>query len=368
MKDRVVGIITANYDTPELNALTGDRTVASLPYAGRYRLIDFALSNMVNSGIGTVGLITPYKYRSIIDHIGAGSEWALDRKNGGLFVLPGSVFGITSPGSRFLLRDIRRNLVFLTRSPAPYVLITSSNTVFNMDYNPLIEQHVASGADITMVTVDAVRDDKDVYSVKVEGGRVVGTSRGIKVGDKAFIDCFILSHSLLLKILEWYSAIDYLDFFEVLEGEYEKMDVRTYEYDGYARSIFTVDRYFERSMDLLNHEVFNQIFNAKRPIITKITDMPPTNYADTAHVRNSIIPAGCVIKGEVEDSILFRGVTVGKGAIVRNSIIMQACEIQDGAIIENAIIDRSNVITAGTVIKGSTENIYIKEKNELGRG
>ncbi|MGX8698655.1 MAG: sugar phosphate nucleotidyltransferase, partial [bacterium] len=284
MKDRVVGLITANYDTPELVSLTGDRTVASLPYAGRYRLIDFSLSNMVNSGIGTVGLITPYKYRSIIDHIGAGSEWGLDRKNGGLFILPGSVFGITSPGSRFLLRDIRRNLVFLTRSPAPYVVITSSNTVVNMDMNPLIEQHIKSGADITMAYVTADEDDKDVYAIKTEGERVTGTGRGVKAGDKAFIDCFILSHDLLFKILEWYAAIDYLDFFEVLEGEYAKMDVRTFCYEGYAKSIFSVPNYFKRSMDLLSHEVENQIFDPKRPIITKIVDTPPAKYAKGARV------------------------------------------------------------------------------------
>ena len=365
--DRVIGLITANYDTPDLGELTNDRTVASLPYGSRYRLIDFPLSNMANSGITTVGVITPYKYRSIIDHLEAGSPWSLDRKNGGLFILPGSVFGITSPGSRFLLRDISRNLIFLMRSPSPYVLITSANTVYNMDYRELIRTHVRSGADITLAYTEAVEDDKDVTGLKAENGRVLGVTQGVKAGQEAFIDTFIIGREMLLKILEWYSAIDYLDFFEVLADDYDKMDVRTFRFDGYARSIFTTKSYYDRSMDLLNPEVADELFSKTRPIMTKVQDTAPAKYTVSAKVKNSLIPAGCVISGTVENSILFRGVRVGKGVTIKNSIIMQACTIEDNAVIENAIIDRSNVITAGTVIKGAEGSTFIKEKNELGR-
>lgn len=365
--DRVIGLITANYDTPELGELTNDRTVASLPFGSRYRLIDFPLSNMVNSGITTVGVITPYKYRSIIDHMGSGSPWSLDRKNGGLFVLPGSVFGITSPGSRFLLRDIRRNLVFLMRSPSPYVLITSANTVYNMNYRELVRKHIDSGADITLAYTSAPEDDPNVMGVKTENGRVLGVTRGVKAGQEAFIDTFIISHELLLKILEWYSAIDYLDFFEVLADDYDKMDVRLFEFKGYARSIFTTQNYYKRSMDLLNTDITDELFSMARPIMTKVQDTAPAKYTVSAKVKNSLVPAGCMISGTVESSILFRGVRVAKGAVIKNSIIMQACTIEENAVIENAIIDRSNIITAGTVIKGAAGATFIKEKNELGR-
>ena len=169
--DKIVGIITANYNIEELSVLTKDRTIASLPYGSRYRIIDFPLSNMVNSGIMTVGLITPYKYRSIIDHIASGSEWSLDRKNGGLFILPGSVYGVSSSSARFMIRDFDRNQIFLERSPAPYVLVTACNTVCNVDYSKLYEAHMESGADITMAYTIAHQDDKEISCIHEMDGK-----------------------------------------------------------------------------------------------------------------------------------------------------------------------------------------------------
>lgn len=365
--ERAIGIITTNYDTPALNELTNGRTAASIPYAGRYRMIDFALSNMVNAGITSVGVITPYKYRSLMDHIGAGSEWSLDRKNGGLFVLPGSVFGISSPGSRFMLRDIRRNMVFLSRASAKYVVITTANMVANLDYAALVDAHEASGADVTMATATAIADNPDLMAVSTEGGRVTSTSRGVKPGETAFTDCFVVTYELLLKVLEWYAAIDYLDFFEVISDDYDKMDIRTYELADHVKSVYTVENYFKSSMDLLDPDVADQLFRHDRPIMTKITDTAPAKYTASATVKNSLIPAGCIIEGCVEGSVLFRGVKIGKGAVVRNSIIMQSCAIGEGAVIENAIIDRSNTIAPGSVLKGTAGKLFIMEKNELGK-
>ncbi len=360
--DRVIGLISANYSTEALGELTNQRTVASLPFGSRYRLIDFPLSNMVNAGITTVGIITPYKYRSIVDHIGAGGDWGLDRKRGGLFVLPGTVFGVSSSGSRFLLRDVARNLVYLNRSPAPYVLVASANMVSNMDYCALVEAHLQSGADITLAYQRAVEDDPDVTGLKLADGRVLGVTKGVQQGQETFLDCFVISRSLLLKIVEWYSAVNFLDLFEVLAEDYNKMDVRAYEFDGYARSIFTAQSYYARSMDLLDVKVNTKLFNKRNPIMTKIQDSVPTKYLAGASAKNSLIPAGCLIEGTVENSVLFRGVTVGKGAVVKNSVIMQSCVIEEGAVVENAIIDRANLISAGTVLKGSPEAIFIMEK------
>ncbi|MBQ6756174.1 MAG: glucose-1-phosphate adenylyltransferase subunit GlgD [Oscillospiraceae bacterium] len=365
--DRAIGIITTNYETPDLKELINGRTAASVPYGGRYRMIDFSLSNMENADITTVGIITPYKYRSLIDHFGAGSEWNLDRKIGGLFVLPGSVFGISTKGSRFLLRDFRRNMVFLSRASAKYVVVTTANIVANLDYNKMIDQHEQSGADITLAYVDGVRDDNDISTIVTdESGKVKDILRGVKKGDKAFVDSFVISYELLLKVLDWYAAIDYLDLFEALAADFDKMDIRLFKVEGYLRSIYSAGNYFRNSMDLLRPEVSDELFRRDRPIATKITDAPPTKYGAECVVKNSLIPAGCIIEGTVENSILFRGVTVGKGAVVRNAIVMQSCKIGDGAVVENAIIDRSNKIEAGSVLKGTPENILIKEKNELG--
>ena len=361
--DNIIGLITANYGTEKLGELTSQRTIASLPFGGRYRLIDFTLSNMVNSKIKTVGIITPYKYRSIIDHIGAGKEWSLDRKNGGLFVLPGSVFGISSTESRFLLRDIDHNRVFLVRSPAPYVLVSASNTVCNMDYTGLFEAHRRSGADITLAYKRAAEDSEYVTGINVSGGRVTGMLRGVRAGGNGFLDCFIINRNLLLKMLDWYAAIDYLDIFEALTEDYDKVSIGLYEYSGYAAAIFDTQSYFHRSMDLLNRQISNELFFRERPIMTKIQDAVPTKYMKDAVVRNSLVPAGCIIGGTVEGSVLFRGVQVEKGAVVKNSIIMQSCVIGCGARVENAIIDRSNIICAGNVIKGSADSTFIKEKS-----
>lgn len=363
--DRVIGLITANYETSHLGVLTSDRTIASLPYGGRYRLVDFPLSNMVNAGIRTVGVITPYKYRSIIDHLGAGKEWSLDRIHGGLFVLPGSVFGVSSTGSRFLMRDIERNLVYLMRSPTPYILVASANTIYNMDYTALFESHLKSGADITMVGRKAKRDNSYLTGLKVEGGRVMGSTKGVKAGDTLFLDCFVISRDLLLKLIDWYSAINYLDLFEVLAGDYDKMDVGLYEFEGHAATIWDIESYYRHSMELLNPEQYDGLFRGDRPIQTKVEDAVPTEYMKGARVSNSLVPNGCIIKGTVENSVLFRGVQVEEGAVVRNSIIMQSCIIEKGACVENAILDRNNTIPGGSILKGTAEIPFIKEKGTL---
>ncbi len=361
--DRVVGLITANYASNELGELTENRTIASLPYGSRYRLVDFPMSNMVNAGINTVGLVTPYKYRSIIDHVGAGKEWSLDRKRGGLFILPGSVFGINIGDSKFMLRDIARNKVYFDRTNAPYVIISASNTVYNMDYNALFEEHLKTGADITMVYAPAPEDDKRRQRINTYNGKVTGLKNGVKKGEDAFLDCFVLSTELLMKILDWYSAIDYLDLFEALSADYDKMDVRTYLFEGYNCTISSVSQYYKRNMELLGREVFEDLLVNNGPIITKVQDCHPTKYQLGSVVHNSLIPNGCVIGGNVESSVLFRGVEVQKGATVKGSIIMQACVIEEGAVVENAIIDRSNLITKGTVIKGSADSAFVKEKH-----
>ncbi len=358
--DRVIGLIAGNFETKDMGELTEDRTIGSLPYGGNYRLVDFPLSNMVNSGINTIGLITPYKYRSIIDHVGAGKAWDLDRKNGGLFVLPGSVFGVHSENSHFLLRDIRRNQIYLERSPAPYILVSAANVISHMDYRPLIMEHIRSGADITMVYNIADRDEPHRLGITVENGAVTGFKPNPRKYEDAMLDTFVISRDLLMKIIEWYAAIDYLDFFEAIEGDLDKMDVRAWKYEGYARQMFTSRDYFEYSMELLNLDVAREIFTRENPIATKAAEAAPAKYLDGAKVKNSLISSGSLIEGEVDHSILFRGVKVGKGAKVRNSIIMQSCVVEDGAVVENVILDKSQVVKAGSVIKGTGDTTFIK--------
>ncbi|MCH3967332.1 MAG: glucose-1-phosphate adenylyltransferase subunit GlgD [Atopobiaceae bacterium] len=362
--ESAIGLITTNYSTKSQSALTEARPVASLPYLGRYRLIDFPLSNMVNAGIRTVGVVMPYNYRSLIDHVGSGKDWALDRKNGGLFMLPGTASGTSRTGARFLLRDIEHNKIFLERDKAPYVVCCASNIVYNMDFRELIAAHKESGADITVVTQEAKAADEDITSCFVQDGRVKGVTHGCKFGDTAFLDCFIVSRELLLKYLEWYAAVDYLDLFEAMQSDFERVDVRTFNFDGFAAGIFNAASYFRHSMELLNPQIDDQLFPAGRPILTKAHDTPPAKYETGGHASNSLVSAGCRIQGAISDSILGRNVRVDSGATVRNSIVMQGCVIESGARVENAIVDRNNVIPARTELRGTPEAVLVQGKGE----
>ena len=232
-----------------------------------------------------------------------------------------------------------------------------------MDYRPLVDKHIETGADITMLYREAVEDAPNDLSLILSGEQVTGFNRGGLKGEPLFRNCFVMRRDLLINILEWYAAVDYLDIFEALEDDLGKMDIRGYRFDGYIRSIATVRDYFQHSMELLRNEVREELFSRENPIMTKVQDSVPTKYLAGAVVKNALIPAGCVIQGTVENSILFRGVQVKPGAVVRNSILMQSCVVEPGAVVENAIIDRGNTIAAGTVLKGSPDNVFILNKH-----
>lgn len=358
---KAIGLITANYSTKFPSPLTDGRPAASIPFLGRYRAVDFALSNMVNCGIRTVGMIMPYNYRSLIDHVGSGREWELTRKGGGLFILPGSAFGTSRTGSRFLLRDLIHNKVFLERDNADFVIVSACNWVYNMDYNKLIDAHVASGADITVLTQAARDKDVDVCGFEMDGTRVKGIKHGVAFGDTAFLDCFVVAREKLIELLDWYKANDYLDLFEALTGEYERVNVQAYNFEGYAAPLFNKETYFKSNMDMLDPKITHELFSI-RPIMTKAHDNQPAKIVTGSKVSNSRISGSCRIYGTVTNSILGRSVVVEAGATVNNSIIMQGCVIKSGARVENAIVDRNNVLPEGTELCGTEAAILIKDK------
>lgn len=358
---KAIGLITANYSTKFPSPLTDSRPAASIPFLGRYRAVDFALSNMVNCGIRTVGMVMPYNYRSLIDHVGSGREWELTRKSGGLFILPGSAFGTSRTGSRFLLRDLAHNKVFLERDNADLVAVSACNWVYNVDYNEIFAAHEASGADITVLTQAARDKDVDVCSFDVVDGRVKGIKHGAVFGDTAFLDCFVVGREKLLELLDWYAANDYLDLFEALTGDYDRVNVQAYDFEGYAAPIFNKDTYFKANMDMLDPKITHELFSV-RPIATKAHDNQPAKFVTGAKVSNSRISGSCRIYGTVTNSILGRGVVVEAGAVVDNAIVMQGCTIKSGAKVEYAIVDRNNVVPEGTEIKGTEAAIFIQAK------
>ena len=362
MREFAIGLISSNYATDELGLLVKERNIATIPYAGRYRLVDFPLSNMVNSGLRTIGVITPYTYRSLIDHIGAGRSWFLDRSNGGLFILPGTIFGVSNTKARFLLRDINRNSIFMKRTPAPYVVITATSTIYNYDYNELIESHRNSGADITILTHTAYEDDENLYHAIINNERVASFQGGVKKGEEAFTDCFVINTNTLFDIINTYAAVDYLDLFEAIQNDFNRYYIRNHHFNGYCQSFFTTKQYFENSMNLLDIEVYRELFRNDRPIMTKIHGTIPTKYEPGCKVTNSLVQEGSNISGVIDNSVIFRNVTVKPGAKIKNCIIMQSCVIEENTVLENAIIDRNNTIAKGSTIKGSKTNPIILEK------
>ncbi|MBQ6314950.1 MAG: glucose-1-phosphate adenylyltransferase subunit GlgD [Mogibacterium sp.] len=352
---KTIGLISANYGSSSFGDLLENRTLASLPYGGRYRLIDFALSNMANSGITTVGVIAPYNSGSLIDHIGDGSEWSLGRKNGGLFLMPGSAFGVQSRGSRFLLRDLLKNIKFFERDDADYVIMSGSSDVWNIDFEPLIKQHSKTDKPITMVYKKVPKgEDYHGYFLNIDDSGKVADIRTESFGwSNYFTDCFIVDRDYMLDFMNWFGALEYMDMIEIMRTNMETMDIATFEFKGYLGKIKNPSDFLKVNQAMSDYDIRNEVFcNPERQIYTKTQDEAPVFHLPEADVRNSVISAGCVIEGRVENSIIFRSVYVGKGAVIRNSVIMMHGEIGDGAVLDNVIADKYVKINEGVKLYG----------------
>jgi len=360
---KAIGLVTCNYTTASKDDVFLGRPVASMPYLGRYRLVDFALSNMVDAGIRNVGMIMPNNYRSLVDHVGSGKDWDLDRKNGGLFIMPGTAFGTSRTGARFLIRDLAQNREFFVKNHEKYVVLSTANFICSVDINALIAKHEETGANITVLTKKAkCAENIDVVTFEVEDGRVKSMKQGAKFGEVVFLDYAVIERTLLLELIDSFAATDHLDLFEALNSEYGRFRVMAAEFDGYMKPIFDKASYFQANMDLLDPEVLAELTNA-RPIKTKAHDNPPAKYEPGCKVSNSLIASGDRIYGSVQGSVLGRNVIVEPGASVRNAVIMQGVTVKSGAKIENAIIDKANVVPAGTELRGTDGDILYLKKN-----
>ena len=355
---KTIGLISANYRGEGFGDLTENRTLASLPYGGRYRLIDFALSNLANSGITTVGIIAPYDSGSLIDHIGIGNPWSLGRKNGGLFLMPGSLYGVQTGGNRFLIRDMLKNIKFFERDDADYVIISSSSDVYNMDYKPLIEAHSKSGRVITLVYKKMPRGEdlkNKGYCLDIdETGKVTALKPEAFGWCNYFMDCCIVNREFMLTFLHWFGALEYMDMFDVVRDNLDTIDVGAFEFRGYFGKISSTADFLKVNQGMTDYDIRNEVFcNPDRLILTKTQDEAPVFYTPDSDVRNATISAGCRIEGKVENSTIFRSVNIGKGASIRNSVIMMHCNIGEGAVLDNVICDKYVNINPGAKIYGS---------------
>lgn len=359
---KLIGLVCTNYHSDAFGALTAERPVASLPFAGRYRLVDFPLSGMVNSGIGTVGLVTPYMYRSLMDHVGVGKEWALSRKEGGMFILPGSIYGYKNIQGHFLLRDILRNLAFFQRGGDGETVLAASaaNKVMNVDYRAVLADHEAAGGGVTLLCKRM--DGRGLRADTDEQGRVTALEER-EEGGLLFLDSFLMDLPLLLKLSQLYDAMGYLDMTELFRQNLSTIPVRVYEFTGYVGRVDDVRSYMRCNMDMLHYNIRRELFMSGRVIKTKVQDSPPAKYLEGASVVNSIVASGCIIRGTVENSVIFRGVHVEKGAYIKNSIVMQHGVIHGGAVLERVITDKYVEVGSGVSLIGESAHPIVIGKS-----
>lgn len=370
LKNKAMGIIFPNSYDALVSKMVDLRLMASLPFASRYRLVDFVLSSMSNSGIDNVVILPNRNYQSLMDHLGTGREWDLARKNGGVTIFPPYAENGTkySHGRIESIHNIKR---MLKSRNEKYVVMADSNIAANIDFKAIIAAHEAKNADVTVVyNVQALPEtflnsddvEKDYYySFDVEDGRVTEINVNPKEGvHNLSMNIFVIDREKLVALVE--DAFNHgLTRFtrDILWAKRNELNIQAYEYTGYVARICSINSYFEENMKLLSDANLDALFSGNT-IYTKVRDDNPTRYVKGAKVKNAMVADGCVIEGEVENCILFRGVKVEKGAKAKNCILMQDTVIKAGANVEYVIADKNVTISDDKEVKGTdTYPIYI---------
>ena len=360
-----IGLIFSNIHDYVIPELSRRRAIASIPFGGRYRMIDFELSNMVNSDITKVGVITNYNYQSLMDHIGTGKDWDLARRSGGIKILPPYITAYDSAkGEAFntsRLELLKGALSFIERSKEEYVVMTDCDRVCTMDYQKLLDRHIESRADITIVTHrKKVTDDGIGKEILVDAdmiGRIDDISEHTAADEgyhNVSMNIFVLKRTYLLSIIRDSIAHGYKSFYhDIIAKNLMHSDYYIYNFDGYSMTINSLSTFFSSNMDLLKPDVRAQLFEMPyHPVYTKVRSSAPTKYLEGAMVSNSLIADGCIIEGKVENSIIFRGVHIARGATVKNSILMQDTIVSKDVSLNCVITDKNAVIRDSRVLSG----------------
>lgn len=352
--------------------MTKQRTMGSLPFGGRYRLIDFPLSNMVNSGVPEVGVITKSNYGSLLDHLGSGREWDLSRKKGGLHLLP-PYYSQTGGIYKGRLDALNNIWSFVEHSHAKYVILSNCDVVATVDFNPIINQHVSSGADVTLVYGKSLYDSEKNHGATILEFNDDNTLKDALVDPQFSGECnlwlemFVVTKDFLKKIvLDAASRNQHSFTREILQNKENGFRIMGYEYDGFFTRIDSIQSYYSANRLLLDPEKKNALFTKKLPVYTKIADNAPVKYGLESDIKNSLIADGCVIEGTVENSILFRGVKVGKGTVIKDCVLLQGTDVGDNCALSSIITDKNVEISDEKVLTGSeTYPLYIGKNGKI---
>ena len=365
----VMGIIFTNDAT--MGELTNKRTIASIPFGGRYRQVDFALSNLACAGVRHIGIIARQNYQSLLNHIGDGEEWGLELEEGGLeFLTP---YAQTAVGTyRGKLESLANAMDFLEYGEEDeLVVLIDSAVLSNIDLRAVIDAHVASGKDVTVVTKDGIcnGEKKIDLAIKMADGEIKDMAVNYVANPEysASMDIFVMSKKFLVQSVKFLVARDkfHMDRDLVMGGwNRGNVTVNTYAFEGAAMFNESVEEYFANSMALIKKDVRDDLFGGAHPVYTKVRDRVPTYYGADCEVEDSLIADGCMIDGEVEDSILFREVSVAKDAEVENCIIFNDAVIGEGAELKYAILDKDVTVTPGAKLIGTKKNPIIVKRGE----
>lgn len=366
---RAIGIVLAGGNNHRMGNLSKKRAIGAMPIAGSYRSIDFALSNMSNSRIQQVAVFTQYNAKSLNNHLSSSKWWDFGRKQGGLYVMTPAVTAVNNSWYRGTADSIYQNLDFLKESHEPYVIIASGDCVYKMDYNKLLEYHIAKKADITVVCKDMKADEdlerygtvrmNEEYRIEdFEEKAIVSKSRTISCG------IYVIRRRQLIELIEKCAEEDRYDFVKDILIRYKNLKrIYGYKIDSYWRNIASVEDYFSTNMDFLNPEIRDYFFKQYPDIYSKVDDLPPAKYNVGADVKNSLIASGTIINGKVEDSVVFKGVFVGNNCTIKNSIILNDVYIGDNTHIENCIVESHDTLPANSNYYGENGIRIVVEKN-----
>ena len=362
----VLGVINLVNERPILKELTHHRCLASIPFGGRYRMIDFTMSNFMNVPLSKVAIFTKDKYRSLMDHLGSGKEWDLDHRSQGLFILPSIHPDEKIKGD---LQQFYDHLEFFQRATADTVIIAPGHHICKIDFNDVIKEHESNGTDITVLykDYDGAPVKRPLYhqcSLGTNGEvRDIHLYTSPKIGDHICLETYVIKKQLLIDLIKNCIEYDEYDFLkDIVKANLMNLKVQGYQFTGYMPFIHSLETYHASNMDFLNPEILRNFFYDSWEVFTKIKHEAPAEFTNSSKVSNSLIANGCIIEGTVENSVIFRGVKVRKGAVVKNSIIMQKGDIEEGAHIDNVITDKQVIITKDQIISGRNKPIVIKKE------
>lgn len=369
----VMGIVNLYEKDDLLQKLADHRPIATLPFAGRYRLIDFVLSNMVNSGITNIGVLTGVKARSVMDHLRSGKEWDLARRRDGLFLLPTNNSMHSMLETLNNIDDLYSHLGYIACSKQSHVLVSNTKVVCSMNFKSFYDFHLKSNADITMLykTEDVCSFNKEFYYSALEAdvnGRVFDLALGNQNShlNKVNLNIMLFKKNVLMDLIAdtyAHGGVNLLK--DGIIRNMSKFNIYACEYKGYTARMASIEEYFKNNLAVLDPDIRQELFADNWPIYTKIKDEAPTKYNADADVKNSMLANGCIISGAVNNSILSRGVKVEKGASLNNAVIMQNCTIGRNVVLENVICDKNVIISDGKTLKGDINYPLVISKNKM---